>query len=120
MSYNASVLGDPLLPPDQRTPVHYFDSSKVQAPTDVTHPFGNAARNSARSSPTYQLDLSAQKEFPLPGGESRFVQFRAELFNALNKTNFSPAAGNISNSNFGTITSTFPARQIQFGLKLSF
>jgi hypothetical protein len=48
------------------------------------------------------------------------LQFRAEFFNALNKTNFSPAAGNISNSSFGTITSTFPARQIQFALKLVF
>lgn len=69
--------------------------------------------------PLYQLDLSVQNEFPLPG-ESRFVQFRAEFFNALNKTNFSPAAGNISNSSFGTITSTFAARQIQIGLKVTF
>jgi hypothetical protein len=118
MSYNANLLGNPALPADQRSPARFFDASLVQAPTDVTTPFGNAARNSARSSPLYQLDISAQKEFPF--GEARFVQFRAEFFNALNKTNFSPASGNISNSNFGTITGTFPARQIQFALKLAF
>jgi hypothetical protein len=118
MSYNANLLGNPALPGDQQTPARFYNASMVQAPTDVTKPFGNAARNSARSSPLYQLDLSAQKEFPF--GESRFVQFRAEFFNALNKTNFSAPAGNISNSNFGTITGTFPARQIQFALKLAF
>ncbi len=121
LTYNANVLGNPMLPSNQRTWQHYFDSSMVKAPDlwDVAHPFGNSGRNSVRSSPLYQLDLSAQKDFPLPG-EGRFVQFRAEFFNALNKTNFSPAAGNISNSNFGTITSTFPARQVQFGLKVIF
>ncbi len=119
ITYNANVLGNPMLPANQQTPQQYFNAAMVAAPTDVTHPFGNSGRNSVRSSPLYQLDLSAQKEFPLPG-ESRFVQFRAEFFNALNKTNFSPAAGNISNSSFGTITGSFPARQIQFGLKVIF
>jgi hypothetical protein len=42
------------------------------------------------------------------------------MFNALNKTNFMAADGNRSNSTFGTITSTFPARQIQIALKLIF
>jgi hypothetical protein len=118
MSYNANLLGNPTLPSGQRTPARYFDANMVQAPTDVTKPFCNAARNSARSSPLYQLDLSAQKEFPF--GERHFVQFRAEFFSALNKTNFSPPSGNISNSGFGTVTGTFPARQIQFALKLAF
>jgi hypothetical protein len=43
-----------------------------------------------------------------------------EVFNALNKTNFQAANGDISNSAFGTITSAFPARQVQFALKLLF
>jgi hypothetical protein len=40
--------------------------------------------------------------------------------NALNKTNFKVPASNISNSNFGTITSSFPARQVQLAAKFVF
>jgi hypothetical protein len=42
------------------------------------------------------------------------------MFNALNKTNFWPANSDRSNSAFGTISSTFPARQAQFALRLAF
>ena len=38
----------------------------------------------------------------------------------LNKTNFGSANGNRSSNAFGTITSTYPARQIQLGIKLYF
>jgi hypothetical protein len=59
------------------------------------------------------------KSFNLPGADKR-LEFRAEFFNALNKTNFGPANGNRSSADFGTIRSTFPARQIQLGLKFYF
>jgi hypothetical protein len=52
--------------------------------------------------------------------EKRRLEFRAEMFNALNKTNFKVPASNISNSNFGTITSSFPARQVQLAAKFVF
>jgi hypothetical protein len=48
------------------------------------------------------------------------LEFRSEIFNLLNKTNFRAPASSISSANFGTITSTAPARQIQFALKLLF
>ena len=35
-----------------------------------------------------------------------------------NVDNFAPPAGNRSAANFGTITSTFDARQVQLGLKV--
>ena len=35
-------------------------------------------------------------------------------------TNFNTPEGNRSSSSYGTITSTFPARQVQFALKLVF
>ena len=49
------------------------------------------------------------------------MQFRAETFNLLNKTNFAPPGGLSANgSGFGVFTGTFPARQIQLALKLVF
>jgi hypothetical protein len=77
--------------------------------------------------------MGLQKSFGLPViNEVSRVEFRAEFFNILNKTNFgSPnsSANTIvrntqnvvtSTGAFGTIRSTFPARQIQFALKVSF
>jgi hypothetical protein len=48
------------------------------------------------------------------------LQFRTELFNAFNDTNFStPGDTSFGDQNFGTITGTDTIqRQIQFGLKV--
>lgn len=114
-----NIIGNPVTPEEQRTINNYLNSATVQAPTDPSRPFGNAGRNIARSHPFYQLDLGVHKDFPLPRESMRF-QVRAEFFNLLNKTNFRAAEGNRSSAAFGTIRSTFDARQIQLALKLYF
>ena len=88
-------------------------------PTDITQPFGNAPRNAARGTPFYQLDLGLHKSFGLPGIDER-IEARIEAFNLFNHTNFQTANGNRSSTAFGTITSAFPARQMQLGVKLYF
>ena len=50
----------------------------------------------------------------------RKAEFRSEFYNVLNHTNFGPPTVVTTSSAFGTITSTLPARQIQFALKLLF
>jgi len=118
-TYRPNLIGNPSLPSSQQTPARYFNSGVVQIPTDITHPFGNAGRNVARATPIYQMNLGLQKDFKLPIERGR-LEFRAEAFNALNKTNFLPASGSVSSAAFGTITGTFPARQVQFAMKLIF
>jgi hypothetical protein len=113
-----NLVGDPLMPADQRTVQHYFNPAAFAVP-DISQPFGSAGRNVVRGEAMYTLDMAIEKSFPLRSETSR-LEFRAEAFNALNKTNFLAPASVISNSNFGTITGTFPARQIQFALKLMF
>jgi hypothetical protein len=118
-TYRPNLIGDPMAPEGSRTIDNYFNKDAVVIPTDRTQPFGNAGRNIVRSHAFYQLDLGLHKSFRLPWDEKR-LEFRAEFFNALNKTNFGPANGNRSSADFGTIRSTFPARQIQLGLKFYF
>ena len=117
--YRPNVSGPPMMPKGQRTINQYFNPNTVTVPTDVTQPYGNAGRNIGRSNTYQDLDLGVHKQFPL-WSESKSIEFRGEIFNALNKTDFSPANGDRSNSKFGTITSTLPARQIQFALKVLF
>ncbi len=97
----------------------YFNTANVQLPTDPSQPFGNAGRNSVRALPLNQLDFSADKTFNLVQERVR-LQFRSEFFNLLNHTNFTAPNSDRSSAAFGTIRSTFPARQIQFALKLLF
>jgi len=63
-------------------------------------------------------DLSVTKFFPVR--ENIRLRFRAEFFNAFNCVNFQPPAGTSTTSGFGTISSAYPPRNIEFGLKLDF
>ena len=118
-TYRPNLIGDPLTPDGERTINNYLNPETVVIPTDRTQPFGDAPRNAARSHPFFQFDLGLHKNFGL-GREQTRLEVRVEAFNLFNRTNFGPANGNRSSSAFGTISSAFPARQIQLGVKLHF
>jgi hypothetical protein len=118
-TYRPNLTGDPVTPSDQRTIANYLNPATVEIPTDRSQPFGNAPRNVARADSFYQFDLGLHKNFGLGRDQTR-IEARIEAFNVLNKTNFQSANGNRSSSAFGTITSTYAARQIQVGVKLYF
>lgn len=120
ISYRPNVLGPVMVPKGERNQDRWLDPSKVVIPTDPSQPFGNAGRNIARRPGLAQLDLGIQKSFILPWREGMALQFRGEAFNAFNRTNFGNPQINRSVVTFGTIRSTFPARQIQFALRLEF
>ena len=116
-AYRPNISGD--IYSNERSITNYFNKDAISVPTDVSKPFGNAGRNIGRSHAFYQFDMGMHKDFRLFREENK-LEFRAEFFNLFNKTNFQPANGQRNASSFGTISSTFPARQIQFGLKLYF
>jgi len=60
---------------------------------------GNVGRNAFRGFGALQWDFAARREFGL--GESRRLEFRAELFNVLNHPSFSNPVGDISSAFFG-------------------
>ena len=95
----------------------YFNKSAFSIPTPQ-QAWGNLGRNAFRAPSFEQWDLGVYKSFPIH--EDIRLQFRSEFFNVLNHTNFRWPDCNLSNASFGTIRSTYPARQIQFALKLVF
>jgi hypothetical protein len=95
----------------------YFAGYTFTTPP-ATAPFGNLGRNAFRSPNFEQWDFSADKYFRIR--ESIRLQFRSEFFNLLNQTNFGIPDTKTTDSAFGTIRSTYPARQIQFALKALF
>ena len=63
-------------------------------------------------------DFSLRRNFKLT---ERFnLRFQADIFNAFNRTNFRDLESNLSSAAFGTISTSGPPRNIQFGLKLNF
>jgi hypothetical protein len=117
--YRPNLTGNIYPLAGQQTITQYFNPAAVLVPTDVTQPYGNAGRNIGRSNAFFDLDTGIHKQFRLPG-EGRSLEFRTEIFNTVNKTNFSAANGDRSSSSFGKITSTLPARQVQFALRFAF
>jgi hypothetical protein len=81
-------------------------------------PFGNVGRNAFRAPGLVQWDLGVTKNFNLT--ERARLQFRSEFFNVLNHTNLGIPNQQANSTAFGSITGTFPARQVQFGLKATF
>ena len=116
LNYRPNMSGPPNAP--EGDPNDYLSRVTVTNP-DITHPYGTAGRNTATAPATFQTDIRLQKNFPLKWEKSR-LEFQAECFNLLNKTNFRAPNANRSNSNFGTITSTFAPRIMQFALRFAF
>ncbi|MGA7858534.1 MAG: carboxypeptidase-like regulatory domain-containing protein, partial [Terracidiphilus sp.] len=106
-----------------RTASQYFNPAAFLPPATGT--YGNVSRDSLTGPGLAEVDFSATKNSRIT--ERLGLQFRAEFFNILNRTNFltpnevvytsatavSPTAGLV------TATST-TSRQIQFGAKLQF
>ena len=66
----------------------------------------------------FNSDFSLLRNFAIR--ERARLQFRAELFNAFNHTNFDPPAVVFGSASFGVVSSAKPARQIQVGARLVF
>jgi hypothetical protein len=63
-------------------------------------------------------DLSLAKNFQV--SERANLRFQSEFFNAFNIANFNTPNTTVTSSAFGTISSAYPARNIQLSLKLTF
>ena len=84
---------------------------------------GNLGRNTFRGPNFRNTDFSVLKNTKIPwfGKESADMQFRAEFFNIFNRVNISGVNSDLANTSlFGMSTNTYPPRDIQFGLRLSF
>ena len=108
-------------------PLHYIKTQCFSFPNPATR-IGNAGRNSLIGPGLSNLDLSLVKNNLIKRiSESFNIQFRAEFFNLLNHTNFSPpvvnntlfGASGVPITSAGLITTTSTSsRQVQFALKI--
>jgi hypothetical protein len=120
--------GDGNLPGGSRTFTRYFDTSAFINPPDANEDGiadyrGNAGRNIIRKPGINNWDISVFKKIPIR--ESQNIEFRWEMFNVFNHTQWSDIETNndtVTNpvSRFGQISEGRPGRYIQFALKYVF
>jgi hypothetical protein len=118
-------VGNGNLPKSERNFYRNFNTEAFARP--ALRDFGNAGVNILRGPGTNNWDFNISKRVPL-FSEARFVQFRAELFNAWNHTQFSglyttarfDATGKQVDSNFGAFNAARTPRIIQLSLKVVF
>jgi hypothetical protein len=104
-----------------RTLNRWFNTSCF--PDHLFGVFGNSGNDIIGGPGVNNFDLAFMKNTRVPIGrrESATLQFRAELFNALNHASFGDPNLTTSTAQFGVIRSTsIPGRQIQLGAKLLF
>lgn len=100
-----------------QTPADWLDKAAFAVPTSFT--FGNESRNDLVGPTFKNVDFNASKNFPLFEGVN--LQFRAEMFNLFNHTNYSNPDNGVQDGQFGQILSAAgPGREVQFALKLLF
>ncbi len=87
-------------------------------PNSPVQQFGSEGRNVALGPRYTNWDFAASKNIRLT--ESKDLQFRAELFNLLNHTNFHLPNSDISSPTFNQILAAEPPRLVQFALKFLF
>jgi len=118
------VYGVPFTPPNGSSPGEWVNPAAFATPASGT--FGNLGRNAFRAPGISAADLGLSKDILL--SEKVHVRFRADAFNIFNRAQYGAPNADLSQTNFGTITTTISSyatgrgtpREFQLSVKASF
>jgi hypothetical protein len=97
-------------------PTYQYGGRMFVIPPPFT--FGNAPRNLLTGPGYAALDLLVAKRVPLGG--TRALELRLEIFNLLNRRNDQLPDSFVDRATFGQSLATYPPRQLQLAVRLSF
>ena len=86
---------------------------------------GNVGRNVGIGPRMADIDLRLSKKFVLKKAENksdttREVEFRSDVFDILNKTNYQNYVGTLTSPVFGQPIAAYPSREVQLSIRFSF
>ncbi len=118
------IGGVSLTPAGGSTPNQWINPLAFATPASQT--FGNLGRNAFRAPGISQLDLGLSRYLSIR--ERLTLRFRGDLFNVFNRAQYGAPNADLSQSNFGVITSTISQyasgrgtpRELQLSLKILF
>jgi hypothetical protein len=99
-----------------KTVAQWFNTAAFAAPQAGF--FGSASPGSIPGPGVIDFDMALYKDFRIKEGHT--IEFRAELFNIFNHTNFSGVSTTFGASNFGHVTSARDPRIAEFALRYQF
>ncbi len=112
----ADFLGGPYLVQSGRNANNFINKTAFTAPPPGR--FGTSGVSPVEGPGLQQIDATLAKTF---FAEKRVQgRFQWDMFNILNRTNYSNLNATTTSSSFGTISAAYPPRQMQFGLKILF
>lgn len=112
----ADILRNPNLPASERRLERWFDTGAFRQPAPYT--FGNQGIGHVRADGLITLNCSLLRTF-VPREKTQ-LQLRADFFNAPNHPDFATPGQVFEGPGFGIVSSAWPGRQVQLGLKLMF
>jgi hypothetical protein len=95
---------------------YYLNPAQFSDPTLGT--FATTPRSICCGPGENQWDITLSKRIAL--SEAKYFQFRADIFNLFNKTEFVNPDGNFSDTTFGQVLQARDPREVQFALKFYF
>lgn len=118
------VYGVSLTPPGGSTPQEWINPAAFSTPAAGT--FGNLGRNAFRAPGISQLDLALAKDISFT--ERVKLRVRADAFNVFNRAQYGAPNADVSQVNFGVVTTTISnyatgrgtPREFQLSAKVSF
>lgn len=110
----ADLIGDPHV--SSPNPQQWFNPAAFAAPPNYT--YGSSGIGIMNGPGYFDWDTGLMKNFNFT--ESKYLQFRWEMFNALNHVNYNDPQTTINLGSTGEIFSAGAARVMQFALKLYF
>ena len=96
----------------------WFNTACLVAPANYT--FGNMRVGTIKGPGQNRLDLSVQRNFPVPYWEGSNLNVRLEGFNTFNHAQWSSPNATVGSSTYGQITSAGTQRQLQAAVRLTF
>ena len=114
VSSRPDALRNPKL--DNASPVKWFDTAAFATPVGLR--YGNAGRSIIQAPGIVNLDAAVLRSFRTT--ELSRIEFRFEMFNATNHTNFGIPGNSFGTPTFGVVTSALESRNLQLGIKFYF
>jgi hypothetical protein len=106
---------DPNFSSSQRSTAAWFNTAAFVQPVAQ---FGTVGRNTLIGAGLTNIDATIARAFHI--AEKVKLQFRAEVFNLANHSNYNLIGRVVNDPTFGLVQNQLPPRQIQLGLKVEF
>jgi hypothetical protein len=111
-------IGNPNLPSDQRTLLHFFNTAAFALPPALQ--YGDAGRNTITGPGTFLIDFSLIKKFRFGEGGRVHTDVRWDVQNLTNTPNFVGLHAFVASDLFGRVRSAKPMRNMDLMLRVSF